>query len=78
MKIQSVNIIGWYGVFAIFIAYMLVNFGLLTITNQWYLLLNLTGALAILVETWAKRDYQPAVLNILWALVALVALIRIM
>jgi hypothetical protein len=32
---------------------------------------------ALIIETAAKRDVQPVALNIVWAAVALVAIIRI-
>ncbi len=66
--------IGWYGVLAILSAYALTSFGFLAPSNLWYRLLNLTGALGIVVEAWSKRDAQPAFLNFVWALVALFAL----
>lgn len=69
--------IGWYGVIAILTAYGLANFGWLSISSAWYLVLNLTGAAAIAIKAATKRDRQPMVLNIVWALVAAVALLRL-
>lgn len=69
--------IGWYGVMAILAAYALVNFSVLTSSNVFYQLLNLTGAAAIAFEAATKRDRQPMVLNIIWAGVALLALLRL-
>jgi hypothetical protein len=40
-------------------------------------LLNLTGALGIVVIAAAKKVRQPLLLNVFWAIIALVALIRI-
>ncbi len=71
------NILGWYGVIAILLAYTLLSFKEITPSSLPYQLLNLTGALGIMYEAFAKRDIQPVVLNIVWAAVALVAIFRI-
>lgn len=77
MQQQIVQNIGWYGVIAILLAYALLTFRVLVPENTLYLLLNLTGAAAIAYEAWSKRDKQPMVLNIVWALVAVIGLIRL-
>ena len=71
------NILGWYGVLAILLAYVLVSFKVVSSQGTIYQLLNLTGALGIVVEALGKRDIQPAILNIIWALVAFATLIRL-
>ncbi len=69
--------IGWYGVLAILGAYMLVSFRLIDSDSLVYQVLNLTGAVAIIYETARKRDVQPLVLNIVWSVVAVMAIVRI-
>ncbi len=78
MKQQKtfINLIGWLGVFAILLAYILTNFSLLNTGNSTYLFLNLFGSIAVLYEAYTKKDYQPVVLNLIWALVALIGLVR--
>jgi hypothetical protein len=71
------NLLGWYGVLAILLAYTLLSFKVLTADSLPYQLLNLTGALGIMYEAYSKKDTQPVVLNIVWAIVALVAIGRI-
>lgn len=68
---------GWYGTFAIVLAYVLVSFDVLPAKGSLYQLLNLTGALGIVVIAAAKKVRQPLLLNVFWAIIALVALIRI-
>ena len=68
MNRQIVQSLGWYGVMAILLAYGLLNFHVLGADSLWYHVLNLTGAVAIALEAWTKRDRQPMVLNIIWAL----------
>ncbi len=77
MRHTAISLLGWYGVLAILVAYLLISFNALTPTSAAYQMLNLTGALGIIVETIGKKDYQPMALNVIWALVALVALIQL-
>ena len=71
------EIIGWYGTCAIVLSYALLSFGLFSSSNIFYQLLNLTGALGIVYISIKKKAYQPGVLNILWAVIALVAIVRL-
>lgn len=42
-----------------------------------YQFINFTGALGITVETYYKKDYQPFWLNLIWMLIAAVAILSI-
>lgn len=77
MKQKLIEIVGWYGTVAIVLAYALTSFGLFTTNNVFYQLLNFTGALGIVIEALSKKDYQPGVLNIIWTIIAAIAIIRI-
>jgi len=65
------------GVAAILGAYTLASFGLLSPQEGLYQLLNLTGAVALGLEAYLKKDIQPAVLNLVWAVVALIGLLSV-
>lgn len=67
----------WAGTVAIVLAYFLVSFRRLGPDSLWYIGLNIGGSLAIVVHSLQKRDLQPAILNIVWLLIALVALVRL-
>lgn len=69
--------LGWYGAGAILVAYALLSFSVLSASSLIYQLLNLTGALGILVDTYYKKDTPPEVLNIIWSVIALIAIFRI-
>jgi len=77
MKSNAISFVGWYGVCAILGAYILVSFGLIVTKSYAYQLLNLTGAIGIMLEAASKKDKQPVVLNIVWAAVALIALVQL-
>lgn len=77
MKKTLIEIFGWYGTIAIILAYGLVSFSVLPSNSIWYQILNGTGAIGILTDAFYKRDLQPAILNTIWAIVALIAIINI-
>lgn len=77
MKQKIIEALGWYGVLAILAAYALVTFTVIQAKSYPYQLLNLTGALGLVIEATSKRDQQPAALNIVWAVIALIAIIQL-
>ncbi len=58
------DIIGWYGVLVIVVAYVLLSFKTLHAATLPYQLRNLTGAIAILYEAATKKDMEPVALNL--------------
>jgi multidrug transporter EmrE-like cation transporter len=72
------ELFGWYGTIAIVTAYALVSFSVLQSTDIAYQILNGTGALGIVLVSFRKRAYQPGVLNIIWTLIAVVAIFKIL
>jgi len=77
MKHRAENYFGWYGVAAILLAYALLNADVIQVKSVAYQLLNLTGALGIVGEALSKKDMQPAILNGIWAIIAVLALINV-
>ena len=76
MNKKRSEIVGWYGVGAILLAYLLNSLGIINSSNYWYVILNLTGALGIVIDAWRQKNYQPVILNLVWAFIALFALLR--
>ena len=60
----------------ILLAFILTTFGVITAKDIVYGLLNLTGAAGVIISSYAKKDFQPVALNIVWLLVALAGIIR--
>ncbi len=76
MKQKLLQIIGWIGAAFILTAYFLVSLSVIDSASLGYQLLNLFGALGIVIETLSKKDYQPMALNAAWVLIALVSIIK--
>ena len=72
------EILGWYGAIAILVAYALVSFSLVTPTSLVYQLLNLTGGVGIVVNSFKHMAYPSGILNIIWAVVAGVAILKVL
>jgi len=77
MKNGIIETLGWYGTVAIILAYALTSFGFLSSGNIWYQVLNGTGAIGIVIVSLNKKAYQPGVLNIIWTIIAIIAIIKI-
>jgi hypothetical protein len=70
--------VGWLGVVAILLAYALVSLDVISTHSLAYPLLNVFGAIFLIVETGYKKDAQPMVLNVVWLGVAVVAFLRLL
>ncbi len=68
------EILGWIGTAMILLAYAFVSFGVLSSQDLAYQLLNLLGALGIVIVSLKKKAYPPAFLNIIWFGIALFAI----
>ncbi|HVV99287.1 MAG TPA: hypothetical protein VHB77_03035 [Planctomycetaceae bacterium] len=70
-----IQVFGWYGVCALPLAYGLLSLGHLD-KGVIYQLLNLTGAAGIGIAAFEKRSYQAVAVEVVWAAIAITALIR--
>jgi len=77
MKEIAVKICGWYGAVALLVAFGLVSFSVLKPDQLLYQVLNLTGALGIVIVSLYRKAYPPGVLNLIWAIVACGSIIRL-
>ena len=70
----AAEVAGWAGTLMIMAAYVGVSFKVLSPTGLLYQLLNLAGAIGIMIIALVKHVRQSVVLNIFWAAIALVAI----
>lgn len=71
------EIIGWYGTLAVLSAYVLVTFNIIQSSGLIFQLLNLTGAIGIIVIATYKKVKQTILLNVFWGVIALIAIVNI-
>lgn len=71
------DVCGWYGTGAILFAYALVSFSFVPANGFVYQLLNLSGAFGLIVLAITKNVFQSVVLNLVWAVVALLGMVRL-
>jgi hypothetical protein len=74
---KLIEIYGWYGIAALLLAYALVSFSIISAGSLIYQILNGTGALGVMLVSFYKRAYQPATLNLIWTLIAVIAIARL-
>jgi hypothetical protein len=75
-KHPLVEFLGWYGAVAVLAAYFFVSFHYLSADSFWFQFLNATGSAGLTAVAYIKKDWQLAVLNLVWAVIALIALLH--
>jgi hypothetical protein len=75
MKI-TVDLIGWLGAGLLLLAYAMVSFRKLRVDGGSYQLLNALGSCCLIVNTVYYRAYPSSFVNVIWILIAIVALIK--
>ena len=73
----AVEAAGWIGALLILAAYLLVTLGRLTGQSQAFQWMNLVGAAGFVINGWWHRAVPSAALNVIWMLIAAVALIHL-
>ncbi|MFZ6000213.1 MAG: CBU_0592 family membrane protein [Bacteroidota bacterium] len=72
-----VDILGWIGSVEVILAYGLNSFQKINSDSLSFQLLNLTGAVFLIVNTIYYGAYPSTMINIVWVLIAIPAIIRI-
>jgi hypothetical protein len=71
-----INLAGWIGAVLILIAYYLVSAKKIKGNSNTYQTINLIGAMLLIINTYYLKAYPTTFLNIVWALIALITLIK--
>lgn len=74
-KKQFYELFGWYGAVVIVLAYILVSFNIIDAHSFWFHFLNASGAIGVVLISWAKKTYQPVVINTFRAVTGIAALL---
>lgn len=72
-----VDIAGWLAALLILSGYFLLTAGRLTARSPAYQWMNVVGAVGFVINSGYFRAWPSAVLNVIWAAIGIVALIRI-
>jgi hypothetical protein len=73
-----IETIGWIGSIEVLLAYGMNSYQKLRSDSMVFYMLNLTGGLALIIYTVYKQAYASSFINIVWVLIAAVAIIRVM
>jgi hypothetical protein len=73
----AVETVGWIGAGLILLAYLLVTIGRLTGHSPAFQWMNLLGAAGFTINGWWHNALPSASLNVVWMLIAAVALWRL-
>ena len=71
-----IDTIGWIGSAMVVMAYALNMYGKLTSTSAAYYGLNIGGSACLIINTFYHNAIPSAVVNIVWILLAFLALVR--
>lgn len=71
------NTFGWIGMVLIICAYGLNSFQVISVTSLFYQILNLLGSVGMVITAYTNRDNPAMVLNIIWAVIAIVSLCKL-
>ena len=74
---KTAEIFGWYGMIAILIAYGLGSFNIIDVDSLIYQILNISGSIGLIIIAVSKNVIQSVILNSIWALIGLIAIINI-
>ncbi len=69
-----IDIIGWIGSFLVVVAYALNMFNKMDARSVPYYIMNITGSGCLIVNTIYHQAIPSAVVNIVWILLAIIAL----
>ena len=72
----GVDVLGWIGAVMLLYAYGRVSSGTWTGQTRAYQVLNVVGSALFIINTAYHRAFPPLFVNIVWAAIALRALVR--
>lgn len=71
-----IETIGWIGGVEVLVAYWLVSANKVKGTNVYYQVLNLTGAVFLIINTIYKEAYPSTLVNVVWVVIAVIGLLQ--
>lgn len=74
---KKIELLGWFGAVVTIVAYALVSLEMISPATFLYQGMNLFASIALGMDTFVHKDYQPFTVNVIWGSIALVALISV-
>lgn len=71
-----IDIIGWIGSIEVIAAYALNSYQRMKSDSIYFQLLNLTGAIFLIINTVYYSAYPSAFINVVWVVIASIAIAR--
>jgi hypothetical protein len=71
------DLIGWSGAVFSLLAYSLNSLNYIVSQSKEYLVMNVIGCFFLIIYTFHKKAYANSVLNTIWLLMTIVALIKV-
>jgi hypothetical protein len=79
VKLKSlIDVIGWIGSIEVIAAYALNSYQQLSSDSIIFQVLNLTGGIFLIINTIYHRAYPSAFINVVWVIIASIAIGRIL
>lgn len=72
----TIEVLGWIGSFEVLLAYGLNSYQRLRSDSLAFYLLNLTGGAFLILYTVYKGAFASAFINIVWVIIAVIALVQ--
>jgi hypothetical protein len=72
-----IEITGWIATVLIVGAFALNSFGKIDATSKQYQFANLIGGIFFIINTIHHKAYPSAVVNVVWVIIAIVALLKL-
>ncbi|MDZ4816027.1 MAG: hypothetical protein SGI71_07145 [Verrucomicrobiota bacterium] len=71
------NVIGWLGAGCVLAAYFLVTIKKWKADSLWFQWTNVMGGILLAIMTFYKEAYPSTFLNVVWALIGIVAIVSL-
>ncbi len=72
-----INVLGWIGSLEVIAAYGLNSYQKIKSDSLMFQILNLTGAVFLIINSVYKEAYPFTFINTVWAVIAIVAIVQI-
>lgn len=76
MLLLFIEIIGWLGAIFVLAAYILLSINKISSKGYWYQILNLLGAIFLIINTFYLKAYPSMFVNVVWVGIAILGMYK--